>query len=72
MDKVSRLKGGGYLTSVASVILLAIPAFKSALESVAMTVSLTGGVVLSILGMAFRWRSHRIDQHRKTIANDSH
>lgn len=62
MKRVSKIKGRGYLSSSLSVVLLAIPAFKSALESPAMLVSLIAGMALSILGMALRWRSHRLDQ----------
>jgi hypothetical protein len=65
MNKVSRLKGGGYLTSTASVVLLGIPAMKSALEEPVMAMSLVGGMLLSVAGMALRWRSHRLEQHKK-------
>lgn len=68
----SRLKGGGYLTSVASVVLLGIPAFKSVMESVGMTISLIGGMLLSIIGMGLRWHSHKTEQRSKVVANDSH
>jgi len=63
--QVSRLKGEGYLTSTVSVVLLAIPAFKSALESPPMLASLLAGMGLSIAGMALRWRSHRLEQKQK-------
>lgn len=62
MRKVSDLKGGGYLISTASVVLLAIPAFKSASEDRWMLAALVGGMVLSVSGMMLRWRSHRLDQ----------
>ena len=65
LSKVSRLKGGGYLTSTASVLLLAVPALKSALESTLMLACLTAGVLASIAGMMLRWRSHRLEQKKQ-------
>jgi sensor domain CHASE-containing protein len=65
MDRVSRTKGGGYLTSIVSVILLGIPALKSASESTVMLLCLLAGMVLSIAGMALRWQSHRQEQAEK-------
>ena len=65
MRRASRLKGGGYLTSTMSVVLLAIPALKSALEDPTMLLCLLGGALLSIAGMSLRWRSHRVEQHEK-------
>ena len=65
MRKASRLKGGGYLTSTISVVLLAVPALKSALEDPVMLLCLIGGALLSIAGMSLRWRSHRVEQHEK-------
>ena len=62
MRKASRLKGGGYLTSTVSVVLLAIPAMKSATEDMTMLACLVGGSLLSVTGMALRWRSHRVEQ----------
>lgn len=68
MKTVSRLKGGGYLTSTASVILLGIPALKSASEDVGLLLCLLLGMAASIAGMALRWRSHRLEQHEKDAA----
>jgi hypothetical protein len=65
MNRISDLKGAGYLTSAVSVMLLAIPALKSAGEDSTLLACLIGGVLLSILGMTLRWRSHRLDQHDK-------
>ena len=65
MRKTSRLKGSGYLTSTISVVLLGIPALKSALEEEAMLLSLVAGMLLSVVGMALRWRSHRLEQREK-------
>ena len=64
MNRVSRLKGGGYLTSTISVVLLGIPAMKSAMESPPLLASLLGGMALSIAGMALRWRSHRLEARK--------
>ena len=61
--KPSWLKGGGYLTSTVSVVLLAIPAMKTASSSALMLGCLVGGVVLSIGGMFLRWRAHRTERH---------
>ena len=65
MRKVSRIKGAGYLVSSASVLLLAIPALKSALESPYLAACLALGVIASIGGMVLRWRSHRLEQQEK-------
>jgi hypothetical protein len=65
MRKVSDLKGRGYLISAVSVVLLAIPACKSASEEPLMLAALLTGAAFSIIGMALRWRSHRIDQKEK-------
>ena len=65
MRRVSDLKGGGYLVSTASVVLLAIPALKSAAEDGWMLASLIGGMMLSVCGMMLRWRSHRLEQKQK-------
>ena len=64
-NAVSRLKGAGYLTSTVSVLLLAAPSLKSALEQPVLFVFLLGGVIASIAGMALRWRSHRLDERRQ-------
>ena len=65
MRKASELKGGGYLVSGASVLLLGIPALKSASENSVMLACLVAGMLLSVAGMALRWRSHRLEQKRK-------
>lgn len=74
MRKSSRLKGGGYLTSTVSVVLLAIPAVKASFDDLTMLACLVGGSMLSVTGMALRWRSHRVEQHDKDrlIENHSH
>ena len=65
MRRASQLKGGGYLVSGGSVVLLGIPAFKSASEDPVMLACLLAGMLLSLAGMALRWRSHRVEQKRK-------
>ena len=65
LSLVSRLKGGGYLTSTASVFLLAVPGLKTALEEPLMGACLAAGAVTSIGGMLLRWRSHRLEQKEK-------
>lgn len=64
MNRVSQLKGGGYLTSTVSVVLLGIPAMQSAMASPAMGASLLAGMALSVGGMALRWHSHRVEMRQ--------
>lgn len=56
------LKGAGYLTSTASVALLGAVSWTAALQSTWMMACLILGVLLSVIGMMLRWRSHRRDQ----------
>jgi hypothetical protein len=49
------LKGYGYLVSIVSVFLLAVPALKSAQESSLMAICLILGMIASIIGMGIRW-----------------
>lgn len=86
MRESSKIKGSGYFLSTVSVLLLGIPAVKSAGEDTMMMGLLLSGMVLSVIGMGLRWRSHRVelrerDKDRKrnrlsssrgTIENDSH
>lgn len=65
MNRASRFKGAGYLTSTVSVILLAIVAFKGAKHDPVLMACLILGAVTSVAGMGLRWRSHRIEQHEK-------
>lgn len=53
------MKGLGYLISIVSVFLLAVPAFKSASEEPPMLLCLVAGMAASIAGMFLRWLSHR-------------
>ena len=61
MNRVSLWKGWGYLASIVSVVLLAIPGFDSAMRSGPMFAAMIAGVVTSIGGMAMRWHSHRLE-----------
>jgi hypothetical protein len=65
LSLVSRLKGAGYLTSTASVFLLAVPGLKAALEQPVFGACVAAGIVTSIGGMFLRWRSHRLEQKEK-------
>jgi len=65
MRKVSALKGEGYLVSSVSVVLLAVPGWKSASSDPLLLGCLMLGMAASIGGMAFRWRSHRLEQAGK-------
>ncbi|WP_195908460.1 hypothetical protein [Novosphingobium sp. Gsoil 351] len=58
MDRLSRLKGAGYLVSTLSVLLLAIVSWESAAAKPLLLACLVGGVCASIGGMALRWMSH--------------
>lgn len=61
-NRVSLLKGSGYLTSIVSVALLAAVSWKSAAKEPVMLALLIAGAATSIIGMAFRWHSHRLEQ----------
>lgn len=65
MRAASTFKGLGYLVSSVSVVLLGIVAWKSALEQPLLFACLIGGMLASVLGMALRWISHRIDERDK-------
>jgi hypothetical protein len=65
LNRASRFKGAGYLTSTLSVILLAIVAWKGAKDDPLLLTCLMLGALTSIGGMGLRWRSHRIEQHEK-------
>ena len=65
MKLVSDIKGAGYLTSTASVILLGSVSWKSASEHPPLFICLLIGMLLSVVGMMLRWRSHRLDQKEK-------
>ena len=65
LGNVSRLKGGGYLVSTVSVVLLAVPGIKAAMETPILFVCVLGGAATSIGGMYLRWRSHRAEQKKQ-------
>jgi hypothetical protein len=65
LSRVSRLKGSGYLVSTVSVLLLAIPGLKAAMEEPILFLCLALGVLTSVGGMFLRWRSHRLEQKEK-------
>ena len=65
LNRASRFKWSGYLTSTVSVILLAIVALKGAKGDALLMACLILGALTSIAGMGLRWRSHRIEQHEK-------
>ncbi|MGN6500247.1 MAG: hypothetical protein ACTHKM_08865 [Tsuneonella sp.] len=65
LNRASRFKGAGYLTSTISVILLAVVALKGAKDDGLLMACLILGAVTSVAGMGLRWRSHRIEQHEK-------
>jgi hypothetical protein len=58
------LKGNGYLISILSVFLLALPPLKSAKGDPLVLGCIAVGALLSILGMALRWIADRKTQHR--------
>ncbi|MFC4293633.1 hypothetical protein ACFO0A_01025 [Novosphingobium tardum] len=68
MRLTSRLKAAGYLTSMVSVCLLGVVAWKSATKDPVLLACLIGGMITSLLGMELRWRSHRVQQKRKDSA----
>jgi hypothetical protein len=70
LNRASRLKGGGYLTSTVSVILLAVVALKGAKGEPLLLACLCLGALTSIAGMGLRWRSHRVEQHEKAAMKD--
>jgi hypothetical protein len=60
----AELKGYGYLVSILSVLLLAVPALKSASESTFMATCLVLGMLASMTGMGLRWMSHLKQQSK--------
>jgi hypothetical protein len=65
VDITSSFKGLGYLVSTISVVLLGIVAWKGASEQPLLLVCLIAGMAASVIGMALRWISHRIDRKEK-------
>jgi hypothetical protein len=58
------LKGHGYLISILSVFLLALPPLKSAKGDPLVLACIAIGALLSIVGMGLRWVADRKTQHR--------
>lgn len=65
LNKTSRLKGYGYLTSIVSVLLLGAVAWDSASEKPLLLTLLILGMLTSMGGMALRWRA-QIESQRET------
>jgi hypothetical protein len=61
LSPISALMRAGYLTSTASVLLLAAVAWKGASENGLLLIALIAGAGASIVGMALRWRAHLLD-----------
>jgi hypothetical protein len=58
------LKGHGYLVSILSVFLLALPPLKSAKDDPLVLACIAVGALLSIGGMGLRWIADRKTQHK--------
>lgn len=58
----SSIKSLGYLVSTASVGLLGIVSWKSASSDSVLMACLIGGMATSIMGMALRWLSYRLEK----------
>ena len=69
ITKAHTLKGHGYLISILSVFLLALPPLKTAKDAWTIGAILVGAA-LSIAGMGFRWVADRKTQHRIDRAQD--
>lgn len=65
MRRISDLKGAGYLTSTGSVFLLGAAAWNTAAQSTVTTAFLILGMLLSVVGMLLRWRSHHLEQKQR-------
>ena len=52
------MKSAGYAISMASVLLLAVPAMDNAADKPLVCAALIAGVIASIVGMAMRWITH--------------
>ena len=68
MGEPYTIKTSGYLVSTLSVILLAIPAWKSASTNPLLMACLAGGMIASITGMALRWWSYRLEKSKKSAS----
>jgi len=59
------LKTLGYLISTVSVVLLALPAWKSAAEHPILLFALMAGMATSMLGMLLRWLAYMHERKQK-------
>jgi hypothetical protein len=59
------VKSFGYLISILSVLLLAIPAFKTASQDRVLLLCLIAGMLTSVGGMVLRWIAYRREQQEK-------
>ncbi|HEY0311673.1 MAG TPA: hypothetical protein VGC56_04180 [Allosphingosinicella sp.] len=59
-----QIKSNGYLLSILSVFLLAIPSLKSAKEQPLLLACLIAGAATSILGMVLRWIADKKTQRK--------
>lgn len=62
MIRPALIKTSGYLVSIVSVVLLGVVSFKSAGRDPVLTVSLVGGMLTSVVGMALRWLSYEVEK----------
>jgi hypothetical protein len=65
LGRASKFKGAGYLISSMSVVLLAVPSLKAALEQPPLFAFLIAGALASIGGMLLRWHSHRLERQEQ-------
>jgi hypothetical protein len=66
MIKSAAIKAAGYAISTLSVVLLGIVSWESAQKDTTLALCLAAGMLTSIMGMALRWLSYRIEDGRKT------
>jgi hypothetical protein len=65
-----QIKSNGYLISILSVFLLAIPSLKSAKEQPLLLACLIAGAATSILGMVLRWIADKKTQRKIAQARE--
>jgi hypothetical protein len=58
----AHVRVSGYLLSMASACLLAVPALRGTHGDPLMLAFVASGVGLSLSGIALRWHSHRMEQ----------
>jgi len=62
MIRPAAIKSSGYLISSVSVMLLGAVSWKSASEKPVLLACLIAGMVLSVIGMIFRWVSYQMEE----------